>query len=149
MAANNPEAENVNRIFQRANFIRDLDIRLEKIAAGTCESTLAVQERMRQQHGFVHGGVIATMADHTAGGAARSVAGDREVLTVEFKINYLRPATGDRLRCKASVLKAGKSVIVAEALVYCSNPGEEKLVAKLTETLFVAEELQTRGGENP
>ena len=149
MAANNSEAESVNRIFQRANFIRDLDIRLEKIAVGTCESTLEVRERMRQQHGFVHGGVIATMADHTAGGAARSVAGDCEVLTVEFKINYLRPATGDRLRCTASVLKAGKSVIVAEALVYCSNPGEEKLVAKLTETLFVAGELQTQAGGNP
>jgi uncharacterized protein (TIGR00369 family) len=144
LAANNPETESVNQIFQRANFIRDLDIRLEKITVGTCESTLAVQERMRQQHGFVHSGVIATMADHTAGGAARSVAGTSEVLTVEFKINYLRPATGDLLRCKATVLKAGKSVIVAEALVYCAKAGEELLVAKLTETLFVAEDLQTR-----
>ena len=149
MAADNAEAESVNRIFQRANFIRDLDIRLEKISVGSCESTLAVQERMRQQHGFVHGGVIATMADHTAGGAARSVAGDCDVLTVEFKINYLRPATGNRLRCNANVLKAGKTVIVAEALVYCSNPGEEKLVAKLTQTLFVAEDLQTQAGANP
>lgn len=149
MAANHPEPESVHGIFQRANFIRDLDIRLEKITVGSCESTLAVQERMRQQHGFVHGGVIATMADHTAGGAARSAAGNCDVLTVEFKINYLRPAKGNLLRCQATVLKAGKSVIVAEALVYCSNPGEEQLVAKLTETLFVVEEPQTRAGGNP
>jgi uncharacterized protein (TIGR00369 family) len=149
VAAGNPGVEGVNRIFRLANFIRDLDIRLEKAAHGSCESTLAVQERMRQQHGFVHGGVIATMADHTAGGAGRSVAGGREVLTVEFKINYLRPATGDLLRCKATVLKAGKSVIVAEALVYCNNSGEEQLVAKLTETLFVAEELETRATGSP
>lgn len=76
-----------------------------------------------------------------AGGAARSVSGDKDVLTVEFKINYLRPAIGDRLRCTATVLRAGKTVIVAEALVYAGNGGKETLVAKLTETLFVADEM--------
>ncbi len=104
----NPEqagSEYVQEIFYRANFIRDLDIRLEKVSEGICETSLAVQERLLQQHGFIHGGVIATMADHTAGGAARSVSGDKDVLTVEFKINYLRPAIGDRLRCTASVLR--------------------------------------------
>ena len=131
--------ESVEKIFYRANFIRDLDIRLDKVASGICETSLVVQERFRQQHGFVHGGVIATLADHTAGGAARSVSGTGDVLTVEFKINYLRPATGDRLRCTASVLRAGQTAIVAEAMVYASDNGKETLVAKLTETLFVAE----------
>lgn len=133
----NAAEENVSKIFHLANFIRDLDIRLEKTAPGSCESSLVVQERLRQQHGFVHGGVIATLADHTAGGAARSVSGTRDVLTVEFKINYLRPAAGDRLRCVATVLRAGKTAIVAEALVFCNNSGEDQLVAKLTETLFM------------
>jgi uncharacterized protein (TIGR00369 family) len=142
---------NVEKIFYLANFIRDLDIRLEHVGAGTCETSLVVQERLRQQHGFVHGGVIATLADHTAGGAARSVSGARDVLTVEFKINYLRPATGDRLRCTASVLRAGRTMIVAEALVFssnsgASNAGKEDLVAKLTETLFVADDPRARAG---
>jgi uncharacterized protein (TIGR00369 family) len=141
--------KNVEKIFYQANFIRDLDIRLEKVGAGTCETSLVVVERLRQQHGFVHGGVIATLADHTAGGAARSVSGARDVLTVEFKINYLRPATGDRLRCTASVLRAGRTMIVAEALVFSSdsganNAGKEDLVAKLTETLFVADDPKAR-----
>ena len=96
----------VREIFYRANFIRDLDIRLDKVSEGTCETSLVIQERLLQQHGFIHGGVIATMADHTAGGAARSVSGDKDVLTVEFKINYLRPAIGDacaaRLQCCAA-----------------------------------------------
>ena len=131
--------ENVRQIFYAANFVRDLDIRLEKTGQGTCETSLVVQERLRQQHGFVHGGVVATLADHTAGGAARSVSGTGDVLTVEFKINFLRPAAGDRLRCVGTVLRAGKSAIVAEALVFCSNSGKEQLVAKLTETLFVVE----------
>jgi uncharacterized protein (TIGR00369 family) len=136
--------KSVEKIFYEANFIRDLDIRLEKVGAGTCETSLEVQERLRQQHGFVHGGVVATMADHTAGGAARSISGARDVLTVEFKINYLRPAIGDRLRCTASVLRAGRSMIVAEALVFAYNAGKEDLVAKLTETLFLADDPKAR-----
>jgi uncharacterized protein (TIGR00369 family) len=139
-------SESVREIFYRANFIRDLDIRLDKVSQGVCETSLIVQERLLQQHGFTHGGVIATMADHTAGGAARSVSDDKDVLTVEFKINYLRPAIGDRLRCTASVLRAGKTVIVAEALVYASNGGKETLVAKLTETLFLADDPKSRAG---
>jgi uncharacterized protein (TIGR00369 family) len=143
--------ENVGQIFYRANFIRDLDIRLEKVAEGTCETSLVVQDRLRQQHGFVHGGVIATLADHTAGGAARSVSGTKDVLTVEFKINYLCPARGDRLRCTATVLRAGRTAIVAEALVFSNKPGDnndgqEELVAKLTETLFVADDPRARTG---
>src|SRR5436190_3281996 len=133
MATMKTGADRVRHIFYRANFIRDLDIHLDKVAEGLCETSLLVQERMRQQHGFVHGGVIATLADHSAGGAARSVSGDKDVLTVEFKINYLRPAKGDRLCCTASVLRAGKTAIVAEALVYANNAGKEALVAKLTE----------------
>jgi uncharacterized protein (TIGR00369 family) len=145
MKPEGPAAENVERIFYLANFIRDLDIRLDKVSEGVCETSLVMQERLRQQHGFIHGGVIATMADHT-GGAARSVSGDKDVLTVEFKINYLRPAIGDRLRCTATVLRGGKMVIVAEALVYASNAGKETLVAKLTETLFVADDPKARSG---
>ena len=141
MKPEGPAAESVERIFYRANFIRDLDIRLDKVAEGICETSLVVQERLRQQHGFIHGGVIATMADHTAGGAARSVSGDKDVLTVEFKINYLRPAMGDRLRCTATVLRAGKTVIVAEALVYAGAGEKETLVAKLTETLWPSTRL--------
>ena len=140
------DADRVREIFYLANFVRDLDIRLDKVAEGVCETSLVVQERMRQQHGFVHGGVIATLADHTAGGAARSVSGKKDVLTIEFKINYLRPATGDRLRCTASVLRAGKNAIVAESLVFASlagSTGKEVLVAKLTETLFVADATAT------
>ena len=146
MKPERPATKSVESIFYQANFIRDLEIRLDKVSKGICETSLVVQERFLQQHGFVHGGVIATMADHTAGGAARSVSDDKDVLTVEFKINYLRPAIGNRLRCTASVLRAGKTVIVAEALVYAINAGKETLVAKLAETLFLADDPKARAG---
>ena len=75
------------------------------------------------------------MADHTAGGAARAASRERDVITIEFKINFLRPAVGERLRCRAHVLRAGKSIIVSESEVFALKDGEEKLVAKATETL--------------
>ncbi len=130
-----PEA--VNEIFYSANFVRDLDIRLAGVGEGWCETTLAIQERLRQQHGLVHGGVIATLADHTAGGAARSVSGAGDVLTLEFKINFLRPSSGDSLRCRATVLRAGRNSIIAEASVFATSADKEELVAKLMETLAV------------
>lgn len=77
----------VNEIFYRADFVRDLGMKITGLGPGWCETTLAVQKRFHQQHGFVHGGVIASMADHTAGGAAYTAAAGGDVLTLEFKIN--------------------------------------------------------------
>ena len=128
--------ENVMAIFSRAPFIGDLGVALSGLGPGWCESTLAVAPKHLQQDGYVHAGVQATIADHTAGGAAGTVArpGDL-VLSVEFKINLLRPALGDRLRCRATVLRQGKTITVAESEVFARKDGEEKLVAKATVTL--------------
>ena len=130
----------VREIFNRANFIRDLGIELVRVAEGICETTLIPAERHRQQHGLIHAGVLATMADHTAGGAAGSVLdGKGDVLSIEFKINFLRPAIADRLRCRAQVLRGGKTVIVAESEIFAEKDGQEKLVSKATVTLAVRE----------
>lgn len=133
-------AANVQSIFDKANFIRELGVTITGVGEGWCESALKVADPHRQQHGYVHAGVLATMADHTAGGACRSVSGECDVITVEFKINFFRPATGERLRCRAQVLRAGKSIVVAEAEVFSMEKAGEKLVAKLTETCAVIEQ---------
>jgi len=126
----------VREIFQRAAFIEDLGIGLSDLGPGWCESALEVAPKHRQQDGFVHAGVQATMADHTAGGAAATLAAEGElVLTVEFKINFLRPARGERLRCRATVLRQGRTLNVAESEVYAQRDGNEKLVAKAMVTL--------------
>lgn len=76
------------------------------------------------------------MADHTAGCAAGTLVRPNEmVLTSGFQIHLLRPALGDRLRCRATVLKPGKTLIVAESEVYAVREGVEKLAAKATVTL--------------
>jgi len=128
--------EQVRAIFDRAPFIGDLGVQLSDLGPGWCESILAVAPKHLQQDGYIHAGVQATVADHTAGGAAGTLARpDDLVLSVEFKINLLRPALGDRLRCRATVLRQGKTITVAESEVFARKDGEEKLVSKATVTL--------------
>jgi len=89
-----------------------------------------------QQDGFVHAGLIATMADHTAGYASFSlVPPDRRILTVEYKINFLSPASGDYLECRSRVLKSGKTLLVTESDVYAVRGDKEALVAKALLTM--------------
>ncbi|HSA58624.1 MAG TPA: PaaI family thioesterase [bacterium] len=126
------------RIFSKAPFIRELGIRLKGLGSGWCESSLEIQPRHLQQDDVIHAGVMATMADHTAGGAAATlVKGGEIVLTIEFKINILRPARGRSLRCKAVVLRPGSRVTVAESEVFSQEGEKEVLVAKAMVTLAV------------
>lgn len=128
----------LQKIFKAAPFINHLGIELSSVAPGECHTTLALRQDHLQQNGVVHAGVIATMADHTAGGAAGSVLGSRAYpLTVEFKINLLRAASGDHLTCHARVLKSGRTLVVAESEVFAGTDGEGLLVAKAMVTLAV------------
>lgn len=139
MQTQNPNFQyKVQEIFARAAFIQEIGIKVSGIGAGWCETTLDILPKHLQQDDFVHAGVLATMADHTAGGAAASVVKEEEiVLSVEFKINLLRPATGETLRCRAQLLRAGRTLIVAESEVFARAGDQEKLVAKATVTLAV------------
>lgn len=135
--------DRIRALFAGAPFIGGLGIELSDLGPGWCESLLAVRPEHLQQDGYVHAGVQATQADHTAGGAAGTLARDGQlVLSVEFKINLLRPAVGDRLRCRAAVLRPGRTIVVAESEVFARNDGAEKLVTKATVTLALVE----RGG---
>jgi len=128
----------IRRLFDRAPFIRDLGMVLAAIAPGRCETRLVLAERHLQQDGVVHAGVLATMADHTAGAAGASLIGVGEyVLSAEFKINLLRAAGQNRLHCIGTVLKPGRRLIVAESEVFDGDPESGRLVAKATVTLAV------------
>ena len=128
--------DEIQRIFRAARFVSDLGIELESVGDGECETTLEIEDRHLQQDGFVHAGVHAAIADHTAGVAAATLLGDRRsVLSMEFKINFLRASTGDRLICRAKVLKPGKRYSVVESEVFCEDEGEEHLVSKMTATM--------------
>lgn len=137
----NPEyAAEVERVFDRAPFIRDLGVELLEFAPGSCETRLILKDKHLQQDGYVHAGVQATIADHTAGTAgATLLAAGQLILTAEFKINLLRAAKGDTLYCKARVIKPGGQLIVAESEVYCESDRGCELVSKATVTLAVVD----------
>ena len=101
---------------------------LQALSPGHCELHVPVADQIRQQHGFVHGGVVSSAADNAltyAGGTALRVP----VVTSEFKINYLRPAVGERLIARAHAVYTGKSQAVCRCDVFILKDGEEKLCA--------------------
>ncbi|SRR6266567_7488620 len=129
----------VEQIFHSAPFIGTLGVKLISHGQGWCETTIEVAPpALQQQHGFVHAGVLMTIADHTCGGAAASVVPEEnDVITVENKTSFLRPASGSALICRAQVLRAGKNLVFVEAEVTVERTGERVIVAKTSSTLAV------------
>ncbi|MBF0257682.1 MAG: PaaI family thioesterase [Desulfamplus sp.] len=104
---------------------------------GTFHSRVEINENHRQQDGFTHAGVMATMADQTAGYAAfTTVAQTFQILTIEFKINFLKPAFGKALECFSKVIRRGRQIIIAESEIMDIRDGEEVAVAKAMVTLM-------------
>jgi uncharacterized protein (TIGR00369 family) len=118
-------------------FIEYCHFKAEVIEKGYFQSTVAIDEHHRQQDGFIHAGVMATMADHTAGYSAFSIVPDYfQILTIEFKINFLRPAFGDSLVCRSRVIREGSQIIISESEVFDIRDGVETLAAKAMVTLM-------------
>jgi uncharacterized protein (TIGR00369 family) len=126
----------IKQIFENAHFIRLLRIELTSFGSGWCESRVRLTAALEQQHGFVHAGVLMTLADHTCGGAAATMAPEgRDVITVENKVSFLRPASGPELFCRADVLRAGKRLVFVEAKVTNEQGSDSAMVAKASSTL--------------
>jgi uncharacterized protein (TIGR00369 family) len=118
-------------------FIADLGIKALHLERGYLETQLIISARHRQQDQYIHAGVLATMADHTAGYAAFSLVDETQrILTIEFKINFLRPAFGKSLICKSRILREGGQILVGESEVYDQQPQGEGLAAKAMVTLM-------------
>ena len=100
----------VREIFLKAKFIRSLGIELTASGRGWCETRVNGTPVLRQQHGFIHAGVLMTIADHACGGAAATTVPEgRDVITIENKVSFLRPASGLRLKTsRAEVLRTGE-----------------------------------------
>lgn len=103
----------VRQSFARQRFMTTLGARLARLEPGLCELELDYREELSQQHGYLHAGVSASIADSAGGYAAFSLmpAGS-SVLSVEFKVNLLEPARGSRFVGRGRVLRAGKRLSV-------------------------------------
>jgi uncharacterized protein (TIGR00369 family) len=110
---------------------------VEHIDHGIFQARLKVRPEHKQKEGFVHAGVIATLADHTAGYSAYTIVPEsKRILTIEFKINYLKPALGSELVCKSKVLSEGKRIIITESEIYDLISGKQRLVSKAIATMM-------------
>lgn len=112
---------------------------------GRCEATIDIKPHHLQQDGYVHAGVITTLADHAAGYAAYSLAPEgARILSVEFKINMLAPGDGHQLVCRAKVLKPGRRILVVESEVFMRADGSETMVAKALLTMAAVPEQRLK-----
>lgn len=123
-------------ILESQPFSMLLGTELEVFEPGTAVLTLEVREELKQQHGFVHGGVLSYLADNALTYAGGSVLGDS--VTSEFKINYLRPAIGRKLVAKANVLSSGRSQAVCQCNVVAVGDDGERIVAVAQGTITKA-----------
>ena len=135
--------ERIRASFAKQGLMSTLGATLVTVSSGCVEIALKPAPTISQQHGFVHGGAVSAIADRAAGYAALSLMPwDRGVLTTEFKINFLAPAAGHRIRACGTVVKAGRTLTLAQAEVFAETEGRERLVAFLTATMMAVEDRE-------
>lgn len=136
-----PKNENFKKLvidsFAKQEIMKTLGASLSKVEVGECEITLPYGKHLLQQHGYLHAGVVSTIADSSAGYAAFTLSPiNASVLTTEFKINLLSPASGEKFIARAKVLRAGRTLQIVTSEVFAVDNNEEKLCAFLTATIM-------------
>ena len=136
--------QRVHDSFARQGVMHTLGATLEVAEAGRVVIVMPHKPELTQQHGFVHAGIVATALDSACGYAAFSLMpADAAVLTIEFKVNLLAPARGPWLRFEGRVVKAGRTISVAEGTAWQHEAGgAESLCATMTATIMT---VQGRG----
>ena len=110
--------------------MRLIGAELTRISHGTVEIELPFDEKLTQQHGFLHAGIISAALDTACGYAAYTVIdADASILTIEFKVNLMSPGRGERFLFRGEVTKPGSNIIVADGRGYALTDGPAKLIA--------------------
>jgi uncharacterized protein (TIGR00369 family) len=139
--AKNPEfAADVRKSFAAQSIMQTIGAQLSRVEPGIVEISLPYRTELTQQNGYLHAGIITTIADSAAGYAAFTLMpAGASVLSVEFKVNLLRPASGEMFLARAEVIKAGKTLTVVRADVFGISGAERTLVATMQGTMFCKE----------
>ncbi|MFO0998316.1 MAG: PaaI family thioesterase [Alphaproteobacteria bacterium] len=134
----NPDyAARCRESFSRQPFMAHLGATLRTIRPGFCEIALPSGNHLRQQHGYYHGGSIASVLDSAAGYAAFSLMpADVTILTVEYKLNFLLPGEGEELIARGQVVKPGRTLTVVQADAFAVKGGVERMCATSIQTLM-------------
>jgi len=125
--------------FAASPFMVELGVEPVEVGEGTVSTVMQLANKHLQHTGQCHAGVMASLADHSMGAAAQTMAPEGHwILTAELKTSLLRPGRGERLECEAKVLKAGRMLSFTEAEVYAVSGEQRTLVMKASGTMAVA-----------
>ena len=129
--------ERVTASFARQGAMATLGARLCAVDPGYCAIDITPRPAIAQQHGYVHAGVVAAIVDTAGGYAGFSLfPEDSSVLTVEFKLNLLAPAAGERVVAEGFVVKCGRTLTITRGEVYAERGGKRTLCALMQQTLM-------------
>ena len=129
--------DRVRTSFARQQAMATIGAELTLVTPGIIEIEMPYSAALTQQHGFLHAGVISMALDSACGYAGFSLMSiDAAVLTIEYKINLLAPAQGERFRMEGLVVKPGRTITVTEGRAYALDGGKQKLIATMNATLM-------------
>ncbi|MEM7301282.1 MAG: PaaI family thioesterase [Pseudomonadota bacterium] len=145
----NPDfAKRVQSDFNKQNAMSSWGVSITSIKPGRVTMTVPFDARFTQQHGFLHAGIITSVLDTACGYAAFSLMEEwAEVLTVEFKTNFLAPAKSDLFKIEGMVIKPGKTLTICEGRAYGRDQdGVDRLIATMSATMMAVREQSKTGG---
>jgi uncharacterized protein (TIGR00369 family) len=129
--------QRIRTSFARQELINTLNGKIAFISPGELHIEAPFDERFTQQDGFLHAGIVTTLMDSACGYAAYTLMpADSRVLSVEFKVNFLNPARGERFRAEGRVAKSGRTISVCEGKLFALQNGQGKLVAMMQATMI-------------
>ena len=130
-------ADEIKQSFAKQTIMGLIGAELTRVEPGVIEITLPYRADLAQQHGYLHAGIVTTIADSACGYAAYSLMPpSSEVLSVEFKVNLLRPAKGETFSAVAEVVRSGKTLTVVRADVFAIDRERRDLVATMLGTMI-------------
>ena len=131
------QRERVRQSFSKQALMHTLGAELTRVTQGGVEIRLPFSSKLTQQNSYVHAGAITAVLDSACGYAALTLApNDKDVLTVEFKVNFLAPAAGESFAARGKVKKAGRTLTVCTADALAIRDGKEKVVATMLATIM-------------
>ncbi|MFN7008991.1 MAG: PaaI family thioesterase [Allorhizobium sp.] len=129
--------ERIRHSFARQGAMRTLGAELTRVSQGVVEIEMPFDEKLTQQHGILHAGVISAALDSACTYSAYTMIDpDVSLLTIEFKVNLMSPGKGERFLFRGEITKPGSTIIVADGRAYSIGDGPAKLIASMTSTMM-------------
>lgn len=133
--------QRIEESYAKQTAMKNIGAAITEIGQGAVTIELPFRPDLTQQHGFIHAGIVTMIVDTACGYAAFSLMPPTAaVLTVEYKVNFISPALGDKLIARGRVLKPGRTLMVCLGEVHAVTDGKEKLVASMLATMIARED---------